>query len=215
MIYNGATRPTVSGGSGKDTIYSGAASASLNGGSGNDYFNIYYDATYPTIYGGTGNDTIQNYSSSKTTYVYKKGDGKDVINGFNFGTDRIKLTSGSITKKSYSGNDVILSVGTGSIRIKNGRGQKITVIDAKGKSKTYKVGTAKSTVSELWFVDSSSETSSNIYGESLSNITGSAIKSSSSAMIGTDDDLTSAQPPTPTGPITPTKYVIYADENKI
>ena len=215
LIYNGATRPTVSGGSGKDTIYSGAASASLSGGSGNDYFNIYYNSTYPTIYGGTGNDTIQNYSSSKTTYVYKKGDGKDVINGFNFGTDRIKLTSGSITKKSYSGNDVILSVGTGSIRIKNGRGQKITVIDAKGKSKTYKVGTAKSTVSELWFVDSSSETSSNIYGESLSNITGSAIKSSSSAMIGTDDDLTSAQPPTPTGPITPTKYVIYADENKI
>lgn len=215
LIYNGATRPTVSGGSGKDTIYSGAARASLSGGTGNDYFNIYYDSTYPTINGGTGNDTITNYSSSKTTYVYKKGDGKDVISGFNFGTDRIKLTSGSITKKSYSGDDVILTVGTGSIRIKNGRGQKITVIDAKGKTKTYKVGTARSNVSELWFDKCVEKNSTKVYGESLSNITNSVVKSSSSAMIGTDDDLTSAKPPTPTGPITPTKYVIYADENKI
>lgn len=214
-FYNNDANLKVIGGAGKDTIYNASSKSSLSGGAGNDYFVNYSDAVNTTINGGTGNDTITNYSSSKNTYVYKKGDGNDVITGFNFGTDRIKITSGSITKKSYSGNDVILKIGTGSIKIKNGKGQKITVVDSNGKTKTYKVGSSSTTasVSKLWFANAESSSGENTFGQTLSNITSST--NASVDLLNTENDPTSTNIATPTGPVVPTKYIIYADKDKI
>ena len=142
-LYINDKNITVSGGAGNDSIYSGANKTSLSGGSGKDYIHLYSEATNTTVNGGTGNDTIKSYSENGTTYVYKSGDGKDVIDGFNFGTDKIKLTSGSVSKTTYSGNDVIFKIGSGSIRVKDGRGQQITINNT---TKTYGKATNSSAV---------------------------------------------------------------------
>ena len=192
-LYTNATKTKVNGGAGKDSIYSGATKASLSGGAGNDYFKLYVESTNPTVYGGTGNDTIENYTSSKTVYVYKNGDGKDVIDGFNFGTDRIKITSGSVKSAKTSGSDVILTIGKGSIRIKDGKGKKISVINASGKTKTYKVGSSNtSSVGKVWFDDSDSN--SDIYGQTLDTLN-PTVNSAPSSGLQTQSNILEEEPP--------------------
>lgn len=63
-------------------------------------------------------------------FVYKSG--KDVITDYT-SSDTIKLSSGKITKTSYSGSDVIFTVGKGTLTILNGRDKKITVTDSENK----------------------------------------------------------------------------------
>lgn len=133
-IYANDEKVSIHGGAGADEVYDGGTKTSVNGGAGNDYVHIYSGASNTTIKAGTGNDTIKSYSKNKVTYVYKSGDGKDVIDGFNFGTDKIIISSGKVSSTSYSGNDVILKIGSGSITVKDGKGKKITI---NGKSKTY------------------------------------------------------------------------------
>ena len=153
-LYTNATKTTVSGGAGNDSIYNGGTKTSINGGSGSDYIHLYYEASNTTVKGGTGNDTVTSYSENKVTYLYKSGDGKDVINGFNFGTDKIKITSGKISKTSYDGDDVIFKIGSGSIRVVDGKGRKITITNASGKTTTKTYGKI-----------SSLSTSSNYYSD--------------------------------------------------
>ena len=97
---------------------------SIKGGSGND-----------TLSGGKGADTLTG-GSGKDVFVYATGDGKDVITDYNSGVDSIKLTSGSITKSSLSGSDVVLRVGSGSITLKNMKDKEITVINSAGTTST-------------------------------------------------------------------------------
>ena len=69
-----------------------------------------------TINGGKGNDFIENVDAKKVVFKYANGDGNDTIYGYN-PSDTISLTSGSVTSHSISGGDLILYVGSGSIRI--------------------------------------------------------------------------------------------------
>ncbi len=114
-LYGLGGKDTLIGGKGKDYLDGGTGNDCLRGGTGAD-----------TLVGGTGNDT----------FLYASGDGKDIIKDYEAGKDVIKLTKGTITGKKAKGKDVILTVGTGSMTLKNAVGKKITLIDAEGKKST-------------------------------------------------------------------------------
>ena len=90
-----------------------------------------------TIIGGTGNDSISN-SGENVLYQYATGDGKDTIIGFGE-NDTLQITKGTIKNSLVSGNDLILTVGTGSITLKDVVGIEINLIDEKGKASTLEV----------------------------------------------------------------------------
>ena len=69
--------------------------------------------------GGAGEDV----------FIYSAG--KDVVKNYS-ADDTIKISSGKISKTAYKGDDVIFSVGSGSITVKDGNGKQISITDAKG-----------------------------------------------------------------------------------
>ena len=87
---------SIVGGSGKDSLYGGAGNDTLRGGKGND-----------SLWGGTGADT----------FIYKAGDGKDVIFGFEE-TDTLLVGCPDFTT-SYENNVFTLKFDDGSIQLKN------------------------------------------------------------------------------------------------
>ncbi len=74
--------------------------------------------------GGGGNDTLTG-GNGADVFVYASGGGKDVITDYTAGVDKIRLTSGKISRTSYSGRDVIFKIGTGTLAVKNGKGKKL------------------------------------------------------------------------------------------
>lgn len=137
-INGGTKNDTLIGGAGADKLYGNAGKDSLIGGDGND-----------SLWGGKGADILVG-GKGNDVFVYSKGDGKDVITDYTAGQDKIKISSGSISKTTVYGKDVIFSVGTGSITVKNGKGKKITVVDSNGNTKTYSKNSSANTA-ELWF----------------------------------------------------------------
>ena len=93
--------------------------------------------------GGAGSDV----------FVYSSGDGKDIITDYTANQDKIKISSGTITKTSYSGQNVVFTIGSGSLTIQNGKDKKITIIDAAGKTSTQTYSNAVSGRTALWFAD--------------------------------------------------------------
>ena len=136
VVLNGnANNNTIIGGKGADKIYGNAGADSLYGGKGND-----------TLTGGAGNDV----------FVYGNGDGKDVIADYAAG-DSIKISSGTITKTAYSGSNVVFTVGSGTLTVKNGKGKSISITDASGRNstRTYTSGVSYSASGSngYWFAD--------------------------------------------------------------
>ena len=139
-IYNDVDgkNSTLNGGDGDDKIYNcdsdlsyGVDSIIMIGGAGNDY--LYGNGhKYLKIYGGSGNDTVKNigyystltggkgndiiYSSYKNVIQYSNGDGNDTI--YNYGNDDTIQIAGSYST-AVSGSDVIITVGEGSMLLKN------------------------------------------------------------------------------------------------
>ena len=105
-----------------------------------------------TLSGGTGSDTLTG-GAGKDVFVYANGDGKDVITDYTAGQDKVKITSGSISKTSYTGNDVVFTIGSGTLTIQNGKGKKITITDSNNKTTTQTYSGAVSGRSALWFAD--------------------------------------------------------------
>ena len=150
----------INGGSGRDsivneyssnvTINGGASNDSINGGAGAD--KLFGDAGADTLVGGKGNDTL-NGGNGKDVFIYASGDGNDVITDYTAGQDSIKLTSGSISSSSLNGSDVVLKIGTGSIKLQNAKDKSITVIDSAGKSTSKVYGSSSSNYEERWFLE--------------------------------------------------------------
>ena len=126
-----------------NSIFGGSKADSISGEAGND-----------SLVGGAGNDTLTG-GDGKDVFVYGSGDGYDIITDYTAGQDKIKLTSGTISGTSYSGSNVIFSVGDGSITVKDGKGKKITVIDAAGKTSTKTYSGAEANARQLSFAGNS------------------------------------------------------------
>ena len=126
----------ILGDKGKDTIYGGKGNDIIFGEGGND--KIFGDAGNDTLYGGKGNNTLTG-GDGKDVFVYEGG--KDIITDYTAGRDKIKILSGTVTKKKYKGNDVVFTIGsgslTGTLTVKNGKGKKISVTDSTNKTTTY------------------------------------------------------------------------------
>jgi Ca2+-binding RTX toxin-like protein len=105
---------------------------SIVGGDGND-----------TLIGGAGNDSLKGGKGSDI-FLYNNGDGNDVIYDYT-SDDRIKITKGIATVKK-NGSDIIVTVGTGKITVKDAADKVVTYLDAKGKTNYYPKPTKDSIV---------------------------------------------------------------------
>lgn len=123
-LSGGTGKDTLNGGFGNDTLYGGASADKIYGGFGNDYLSG--GSGNDTLVGGYGDDTLYG-GAGKDSFYYENGTGNDIITDYRSGADKIYLTSGYISTASYSGNDVVFSIGNGSITVKNGRGKTIKV----------------------------------------------------------------------------------------
>lgn len=144
-IIGNAKANSIYGGSGKDTLNGGAGNDKLYGNAGND--KLYGDAGADSLYGGTGNDTLTG-GDGKDVFVYEGG--KDVITDYTAGQDKIKL-SAAITKTSYSGKNVIFTIGTGTLTVQNAKDKKITIVDANNKTTTQTYPPASSKTLDLFY----------------------------------------------------------------
>ena len=139
LLKAGSGNTKLDGGAGKDTLVGGKGKDSLSGGAGND-----------TLWGGTGNDTLTG-GAGKDIFLYSKGDGKDVIQSYT-DAQTIKVLSGNVdsiyatgkhkTKKGYV-EDVVLCIGSGSIRLDDVSLTSTVHVIASGKKKDYAVSSLK------------------------------------------------------------------------
>ena len=118
---------------GIDKIVNEANEVSINAGKGNDKITIEGGAESVTILGGAGNDYIAN-SGSGNLYQYADGDGKDTIIGYSE-DDTLHITEGSYTYK-WSKSDLIVTVGKGSITLKDVGEKEVIVKDSNNKTVT-------------------------------------------------------------------------------
>ena len=149
---------TIDSGKGDDLIQHVGGSVYINSGSGNDLIEIEPTSSSAviTVNGGVGNDTIRNAfintasSSSSLPHnriiQYANGDGDDIVEDYDVG-DRISL-SGNVTA-SLKGNDVVLTIGEGSLTLLNTKHKSISII---GKSPTI-VGSGVNTVTGITYND--------------------------------------------------------------
>lgn len=124
---------TINGKSFADLLFGRGGNDILNGNNGNDYLDggkgndkLFGDAGNDEIEGGAGNDTIDgglgndilSGDGGADTFVYKTGYGKDTIEDFEIGTDKIKLTAGPkfdtlkevAANAKQSGKDVVIKL---------------------------------------------------------------------------------------------------------
>ena len=107
---------------------------------GNDKDNsIIGSSAVDTLDGGKGNDTLTG-GDGADVFVYAANSGNDVITDYTAGQDSIKISSGSISGYSVSGDDLILNIGTGSLKIQGGSNDAITIKDSKNKISVYQGG---------------------------------------------------------------------------
>ncbi len=155
------TRITISGGAGNDVINSGGYNISIDGGAGNDKISLLgssYSPKTTTVKGGAGNDTIYNHSVG-TIFQYANGDGKDTIYGFSE-NDTLQITSGTISKATLSGNDAVLTIGKGTITLKEVKGKTVKIKNASGTvSETIFGGSPNVTLPSGWKYGTSSKNS--------------------------------------------------------
>ncbi len=117
---------SIVGGSKNDSLYGGKGADTLRGGSGND--KLFGEVGNDLLSGGTGNDTLTG-GDGDDIFIYSAG--KDVIADYATG-DKISLGA-AISKSSVKGSDVVFTIGSGSLTVKNGKGKTLNLIDSAGK----------------------------------------------------------------------------------
>ena len=110
----GGSNVTIDGGADNDKLLNSGENVSMNGGDGNDEVMIFDGSKNVTMIGGLGNDTISINGISNILIEYNVGDGNDTVLGFNL-TSTLQI-SGSTYYTQISGNDIIVTVGDGSIQ---------------------------------------------------------------------------------------------------
>ena len=116
-IENHGYQTSIFAGNDNDSIYNCGEYTTVNAGAGNDTI-MSYDAEWGSIYAGTGNDLISlsgigsNYDRN-VSIGYTNGDGNDTIYGLD-ANDFIDISGGSWSSVK-SGNNIILTVGSGKI----------------------------------------------------------------------------------------------------
>lgn len=98
-LYGEAGSDTLDGGKGNDELYGGASNDCLVGGKGSD-----------TLTGGKGNDSLWG-NAGADTFIYGKGDGQDIIYGFDK-TDLLQITGTFSASYNKSKKEIYFDVGT-------------------------------------------------------------------------------------------------------
>lgn len=95
LLRGGIGNDTILGGAGNDRILGGVGHDQMNGGDGNDLLRgeagndlLLGGAGRDTLVGGLGNDTL-NGGAGADVFVFTKGSGRDVVNGYEKGVDRL------------------------------------------------------------------------------------------------------------------------------
>ena len=122
----------IYGDSGNDSLYGGEGTDKLYGDAGND--KLYGDAGNDSLYGGIGNDTLTG-GTGNDIFIYEGGN--DVITDYTAGQDKIKISSGKISKTTYKNKDVIFTIGNGTLTVKNDKGKDINVTDTNNNTRSY------------------------------------------------------------------------------
>ena len=133
-LYGGDGDDLLDGGTGNDTIYGGDGDDTLKGQKGND--KLYGGDGDDTLYGGKGDERLYG-GAGADTFVYANGDGNDRIGDFGH-QDRLQITKGkisAITRKNMR-NDVVLTIGKGSIRVYDVGTKGMTFADSFGTTGT-------------------------------------------------------------------------------
>ena len=90
-----------------------------------------------TLYAAKGNDTLTG-GAGNDVFIYKSGDGKDVITDYAAG-DKISLNT-AYSDVTLSGSNVVFTIGKGTLTLQKAKGKTLTLIDSKGKESTTVVG---------------------------------------------------------------------------
>ena len=140
FIDGGKAADKILGKNGNDTLNGGAGNDSLNGGADDDY--LLGNAGSDTLLGENGNDSLWGGAGDDTLYggaghdifIYKKGDGRDVIEDFaNIDRIIVSATSSDIkTPFADNAGDVTFNIGSGQIIIKGGADKTIQLYDENG-----------------------------------------------------------------------------------
>ena len=142
---------TVEGGDGNDQISGVFVGSEVDGGKGTDLITLQEGEEISqenTVKGGAGNDTIINEVTSNyedeeevpgNVYQYANGDGNDVIYGINV-NDTLQITSGSVSKVDIGDEDVVLTIGTGKITLKDAAGKSVWMQTGNGNAVKYPFG---------------------------------------------------------------------------
>ena len=135
-IVGNALNNSIVGGSGNDSISGGDGNDKLSGGKGND--SLSGGAGKDSLSGGTGNDSLTG-GKGNDVFIYSAG--KDVITDYAAG-DKISLGA-AISKSTVNGSNVVFTIGSGTLTVKDGQGKTLTLINANGKEYTTVVSGAK------------------------------------------------------------------------
>ncbi len=127
-IWSYGLKATINGGNGNDYLVGDEGANKIIGGSGNDKMwgedgndSLKGDAGNDWLIGGDGNDTLNAGKGNDSlwggdgndSFIYAKGDGKDVIFGFE-NNDLLKITGTFSASYSKSKDEVYFKVGTTS-----------------------------------------------------------------------------------------------------
>ena len=116
-VTNTGSEFTFIGGMGNDTVITDGDTAFIDAGAGSDRISLGANAEHVTIKAGAGSDSISSNGKSNL-FLYENGDGKDTIMGFLRG-DSISVSGGTISAPTVSSSNVIFTVGTGKIILRD------------------------------------------------------------------------------------------------